>query len=107
MSGLASTDRPNDERNDDGADGKARLRARLAPSPYPRDATRHDVLSSCRRMLPAAGRPAVTSSRYCDDVLDRMHDPFDLGCQRLEGVAHLLDVLVAIVDAADAADGMA
>src|ERR1700730_17746425 len=51
-------------------------------------------------------RPAVTSSRYCDDVLDRMHDPFDLVCQLLEGVAHLLKVLVAVVNAANAADGM-
>src|ERR1700730_6931788 len=51
-------------------------------------------------------RPAVTSSRYCDDVLDRMPDTFYLVCQRLEGVAHLLKVLVAVVNAANAADGM-
>jgi len=33
-----------------------------------------------------------------------MHDPLDLVCQRLEGVAHLLNVWVPVIDAALAPD---
>src|SRR5262249_12908404 len=50
------------------------------------------------------GIEALTSARHCDDVLDRMHDPLDLVCQRLKGVAHLLDVWVPVIDAALATD---
>jgi hypothetical protein len=35
-----------------------------------------------------------------------MHDPLDLISQRLEGVAHLLDVLVPVINAALATDGV-
>ena len=54
--------------------------------------------------LDRLGISPIGAARHCDDVLDRMHDPLDLVCQRLKGVAHLLDVLVFVIDAAHATD---